>query len=64
MSEEPHSACLSRHIDVDKLDRLKTSATETYNYDADGNRVSKRSLEEAKRIPGTSLHHLDHRESP
>ena len=40
MSEEPHSACLSRHIDVDKLDRLKTSATETYNYDADGNRIS------------------------
>ena len=40
MSEEPHSACLSRHIDVDTLDRLKTYATETYSYDADGNRIS------------------------
>ena len=37
---EPHPACLSSHIDVDKLDRLKTSGTETYSYDADGNRAS------------------------
>ena len=40
MSEEPHPACLSSHIEFDKLDRLKTYATETYSYDADGNRIS------------------------
>ena len=40
MSEEPHPACLSSHIEFDTLDRLKTYATETYSYDADGNRIS------------------------
>ena len=40
MSEEPHPACLSSHIEFDKLDRFKTYATETYSYDVDGNRIS------------------------
>ena len=40
MSEESHPACLSSHIEFDKLDRLKTDATTTFNYDADGNRSS------------------------